>query len=268
MITDDTLIYTNEGWKTCWELYVGQPVRSFDEKTNTCVDDTVLSIETDYIESGFMGIKSKSMNQLITQDHPIMIAHAATKDVLRKPIGEQFHHQLTNTKGVVHNRPYQYYKLTTAIEDIKWSARICASYAQELYFPSDQNAIAITKNLGGYESWVWLDTFFHWNVLRSNTIKLATCNMRNRIVRDIILELAPRAGHGARFVKGIHGINVGRPNESWTIQLDSAADIHPSRKYGWYLERYEGNVFNITTRNGSFLAKRRYGTFLIACNKE
>jgi hypothetical protein len=268
MITSDTLVYTNEGWKKCWDLYVGQQVRSYNPVTNTCVDDIVFSIETDFVATGLMGIKSKSMDQLITQDHPIIIVNIVTKESITKTIGEHFYHTATGNKRILHNRSYNYYITTRDIEEIKWSARICASYAQVDGFFSDQNAILIAKNLGGYESWIWLDTFFHWNVLRSNTTKMGTCFLRNRVVREILLDLAPRAGYGIKFMPYFRNRSVAQKGGSWTIQLDHQQDVIVLRRLGWYLKRYEGNVFNIKTKNGSFLAKRNNGTFLMACDKE
>lgn len=266
MITDDTLVYTNEGWKSCWDLYVGQQIRSYSSETNNCVDDKILAIETDFVATGLMGIKTRSMNQLITQNHPILIIDVKTKNITRKNIGEHFYHTAVSNKLVLHNRPYKFFTTTRDIEEVKWSARICASYAQIDRFVSDQNAILITKNLSGYESYIWLDTFFHWNVLLSNPIKVATIFLRNKVIKDILFEIAPKAGYGIKFMLYTRG----GPNKggAWTMQLDGKHDISVLRQSGWYLERYEGNVFNIKNKNGSFLAKRKNGTFLMACEKE
>jgi hypothetical protein len=138
------------------------------------------------------------------------------------------------------------------MEDIKWSARMAATISnhKKAYFD-------IPRDLGGYEAQEWLDTFFHWNKMISARNWMAAVRLTNLVVRDSILDIAPRAGVGAIWQSAYKG----KP----TMLMTTNGYVSPSLNNGWYKKPIDGLVFNLSTKNGNVLVKSNNGTYLVAC---
>lgn len=252
--TKGTRIWTPYGYKFVDDLYIGEKIISFNPNRGVCEYDKILSIETEYKQCMGYGINSKSMRQLLTNDHPILIWDSLNKILDRIPIQDKFLRQISDPYSVLFSAPFEPFKRSQDIEDIKWSARMAATIANHEYAIYDINHIV--SDLGGYESQIWCDTFFHWNKLMTGKNYMATVRMTNKYVQDLVFNIAPRAGVGAKLYPYKH---------RYLMSITTNGSSYPSIKVGWFKQKIDEVVFNLTTINGSVLAKASNGTFLLAC---
>lgn len=267
MIDDKTLVWTNKGWRHHYDLFIGDVVMSFNVQAYRCEYDTVNSIESTYVDTNFMGIKHKSMNMFVSNDHPITSIDEINKTVTTSAARDIFTQDFSNKKRILYNGIFMPHQRTQDLEDVKWSARIAATFAQSKYFESYLDEVNdIIEHLNHIESRVWLDEFFHWNVkLRAYPNWMFCCCLRNKNVRDMIFHIGPRAGVGVFW--GVISTFHHRKDGMWGIRTSSVSQAKASVRAGWHQDRYSGIAYNITTKNGNFLAQRNRGTFLISCGK-
>lgn len=265
MILDNTQIYTNRGWLRHTDVIWGDTTISYNPAKNVCEYDKITGIESTFHIEGLMNVNKLGVNQVVTLDHDLLVFDVKTREIERVPIAEKFMKVITGNKRLIYQRPIDYFHRTMDIEEIKWSARTCAIYAQNKLFRGDRSALEICDSLSGLEAQQWLDTFYHWNVLQSDVNWMKTCLMANSEIREKIFIMGPKAGVGVRFAPPT-SLRY-RKGNMWTLSIAKTQDVTVTAS-GWGL--YEGNklVFNLTTKNGSFLARRKNCTFIMACNVE
>jgi hypothetical protein len=256
--TKATRIWTEFGYLFVDDLYLGEKVISFNPDRGVCEYDSIQSIEIEHRRCMGFGINSKSMRQLLTPDHPILIWNVRHKVLDRVPIKDKFMFSLEagKNKAVLAHALFEPYKTTVEIDDLKWSARLAATMASYRWARADIKHIV--SDLGGYEAQVWLDTFFHWNKLLPAKNWMKTVHLSNLEIRDMIFDIGPRAGVGVKNYTRYAGRVV-------SITTDGL--VNPTPAAGWYKQEINESVFNVTTRNGNVLARSSNGTFLVACNK-
>jgi hypothetical protein len=257
--TKGTRIWTPYGYLFAEDLYIGEKVISFNPDRGVCEYDTIKSIDLEYKNCGGFGISSKSMRQVLTPDHPIIIWNDKTKELNYVPIEDRFMQVFSarRNNSILSHALFEPYKRTQDINDIEWSARVAATIAA--HRRAKVNIKSIVKDLGGYEAQVWLDTFFHWNRLIPARNWMATVKLTNLEVRDIIFDIAPRAGVGVKWY--FRGKNL-------VASMTTNGYVNPSPYNGWFKQKIDGLVFNLTTKNGNALARANGGTFLVACNRQ
>lgn len=262
MIVYNTQAWTNHGWVWLDNLTPGDKVMSINHEKNYAEYDTVYSIKQEYMNTGIMGLHTKSMNMLVTRDHPIMLVDQSNQTVTRKPVEQIFNKSIKLHEYVLYNRMFDPHIKTNKIEDIKWSAQVAAIYCHSKALPKElKKAIDLTLNFGGYEARIWLDEFYHWNILRKTTAAfMYGVYLENIMVKNALFNIAPRAGCGIIW-------KLSDFNKKLMAHLTSTADIKPSSLGNWYLCPWQGNMIDVTTKNGNFLARKSQGTFYIACNK-
>jgi hypothetical protein len=256
--TKATRIWTRFGYLFVDDLYIGEKVISFNPDRGVCEYDYVQSIELQYKHCMGFGINSKSMRQLLTPDHPILIWNSKTKVLDRVPIKEKFMRTFDSREdnAVLAHALFEPYQKSLEIDKIRWSARIAATMVD--YPRTRVDIMNIVSDLGGYEAQCWLDTFFHWNILMSGKNWMKTVKLSNMEVRDIVFNIAPRAGVGVKNYT-FRGKRL--------ISITTDGMVFPTKTTGWYKQEIDEPVFNLTTRNGNILARSSSGTFLVACNK-
>lgn len=255
--TKATRIWTPFGYLFAEDLYIGEKVISFNPERGVCEYDKIYSIEMDYKSCMGFGLNFKSMRQLLTPDHPIMIWDFKNKQLKRMPIEDKFMSSTGENKAVLLHALFEPYLQTQDEEDIKWSARMAASYCNH---PRARIDISdIVKDLGGYEAQLWLDTFFHWNRLVPMRNWMATVKLKNHEIRDTLFDIGPRAGVGIKSYRF-------REQNYVSMTVDGA--VRPVSGWGWFKQPIEEPVFNLTTKNGNVLARSSNGTYLLACNRQ
>lgn len=269
MITIDTRIWTTRGWRWYDDLMIGETIMSYNELKGYNEYDKISSIKSEMRAEGIIGLKSKSMDQKITTDHPMLVINRSSKELERIRAGDLFFHSLMHKRKVLYNKGFEPYLRSQDWEDIKWSARYAASFAQNKTFSTyPQEILDIIENLTAIEAQQWIDTFVHWNIKRitGKAWGYIVC-LRNHMVKDMLFHIAPRAGLGVQW--SVHRGFTFAPKGMWAIKLSSMHDNATYRKNtGWWRDRYEGLMYNISTSNGNFLARTKRGTFLIACDKK
>jgi hypothetical protein len=254
--TKATRIWTPFGYLFVDDLYVGEKVISFNPERGVCEYDEIKSIQMEYKSCMGYGLNSKSMRQLLTPDHPIMIWNFNTKELKRIPIEDRFMVSMPNgDKAILMHALFEPYKQSQDLEDIKWSARMAASVASHARAAID--IYDVTKDLGGYEAQLWLDTFFHWNRLVPMRNWMATVGLTNLEVRDIVFNIGPRAGVGIKSY---------RFRNKSLISMTVDGTVRPTTSSCWFKQPINEPVFNLTTGNGNVLARSSNGTYLLACN--
>ncbi len=270
MISGNTLIWTSRGWRDYANVMIGEKIISFNENKNATEYDQILEIRQDYVAEGYMGLKSRSCNQLISVDHPLIIINNRSKDAGRHRIKDVFLQNFGKAERILYNRVFDPYKYSAPLDDIEWSARLISTFSKEKKFQYSKQlyqALSLVEDLGGIESRHWINTYFHWGIKKSNGMqwKYSTF-LRNKDVRDIIFTVGSRTGAGVQWAPK-PPLLVNRKNSMWLMSISTQTDTMAGLSNGWYKERYEGLAFNLVTNNGSFLARRNGGTFLIACDK-
>jgi hypothetical protein len=252
-------LWTPFGWHFAEDLWVGQRVISFNADRGCCEYDTIESIEIKRMQTSGYGLEFSSMRQVLTPDHPLLHWRADTKVLQRVPIKDLFMRRFNSggRSSILVSMLFEPYKRTQDIEDIKWSARIAATMSRHrratIY---DRDML---RELGGYEAQVWTDTFFHWNKKLPAKNWMACVPLTNLELRDIVLSTASRAGRGARYMLVPTGPRMYVTHSSFA---------YPTSDYNWFKRPINGDVFNVTTKNGSILAATNKGTHLLACNQE
>lgn len=255
--TKGTRIWTPYGYKFVDDLYIGEKVISFNPERGVCEYDTIQGIQIEFKSCMGYGINSKSMRMILTEDHDILVFNVISKQLTRVPLERIFLKRLRPYKEVVLcSAPFEPFLRSQEIEDIKWSARIASSIVNHRYAYYDLDDIV--RDLGGYEAQIWLDTFFHWNKLVAGKNYMASIKLINTYVRDLVFHVAPRAGVGA---------NWHRAKEGYIMSITTNGDVFPRNSAGWFRQRIDEPVFNVTTTNGNVLAKATHGTFLVACKR-
>lgn len=264
MITGDVAVWTKRGWLRSADLLVGDVTISYNPARNCTEYDKVYSITQDYGTTQLLGLKAKSANILVTKDHPIIVYRKAENKSERKKMDDVFLSYMEVGTSVLYNRWFEPYHITKDLDDVAWSARVAASFANVRYMPIEcREAVwGIVNEIHGIEAQHWVDVFFHWNVLQRGVNWMKTIRLRNRDVRDIVFYIAPRAGLGAKFMPP----PIRKPGNPWLMSVSDTSDLRVSPLLNWYQDRKTGFTFNIATRNGSFLAKKHSGTFISACD--
>jgi len=262
MIYADTLIWTKRGWLRAEELVIGDVVISYNSSRNCTEYDNVDYIKIDYGANPILGLKTNSMNMAVTPDHPVLIKDRGTKIVERKSMDDVFLYTFKRDKSFLYTSPFEPYLRGQDLNDVAWSARVASSFGNVRYMPIELfHAVwNIVDDICGIEAQHWIDTYFHWDVLQGGTYWSKAVKLRNRQTRDMVYHIAPRAGFGARFMP-----NPKKPTGQWIMGL-SVQNSPKIGKSSWYRDRLQGFVFNIKTKNGSFLARKTGGTFLCACD--
>lgn len=257
--TKGTRVWTPFGYRYADDLYMGEKVISFNPERGVCEYDTIEGIELEYTRCMGYGITSKSLRQHLTPDHPLLFWNDKEKKLTPKPIEDRFMYSMApgRTTSILCHALFEPYKQTQDPEDIKWSARMAASIAW--HKRAKLNVENIVNDLGGYEAQLWLDTFFHWNKMQKNSTWMATVKLNNLEVREAVLNIAPRAGVGAKWYM-LKGKNV--------ISISSNGEVAPMTVNGWFKYPIDGITFNLTTRNGNILIKSYNSTSLVACKKQ
>ncbi len=266
MIASEIQVLTSRGWKDYNNLYIKDKIISYNKDKKHTEDDYIYTIETSYIEEAIIDLTFKSMKQMVTRDHPMIIVDANTKEIEIREARDCFTKSFNRRYPILYNRGYETYKRTQDIEDIKWAARYLASYSTTRYFDQyPSKAVEIISDLTEIEAKQFIDTFCHWNVkLRTTRAWNYIVHLRNFDVRDMLIHVATRAGIGAQW--SIHNTPRMNANPKWCIKFAADSDAFIKRLTGhWSTYRYEGVMYNISTNNGNFLAKTWRGTFLIGC---
>jgi hypothetical protein len=270
MISEDTLVWTTRGWRRYHDLMIGERIISYNPSKNYCEYDHVSSIETDYMKQMFLTIKHKSIHMYISQDHPLSLYDEQYKTYSRVSINDVFGRNLKLSRNVLYNRPFEPYRRSQDLEDVRWSARIAASYCKLKNFDEyPEKIFDIIKDITCVEAREWIDTFYHWNVkIRSSPAWMFSTCLRNKLVRDMIFHVAPRAGVGALWasVNREAGPDFNIMKSPWAMRISNISDARIALNAGWGKKSYSGVCYNISTKNGTFLAKRWAGTFLMSCN--
>jgi hypothetical protein len=249
-------IWTPYGYTPVQDLYIGEKIISFNPDRGVCEYDSIQQIEIEYMSCMGMGLNAKSMRQLMTPDHPVLHWNSKTKTLIRYPAQERFMYSLTAGRpiAILHHALFEPYKRSQTMEDIRWSARMAASISNHKRAKLDVGNIL--DDLGGFEAQEWLDTFFHWHRLQRCYGWSWTVKTSNKEVKRLILDIAPRAGVGAKahYTNGSLMISVTHNGEICKI----------SKKNGWFNLPINDLVFNLTTKNGNFLMQSFGGTYLAA----
>lgn len=258
MIIWDTYIWTPQGYKNYADLSVGDIIISYNNERGCTEYDSVLNIRSEYMDTGVLGIQCKSMWQAITPDHPVLVFNRNTRDVIRKPIEKAFlSTSYSYLDQILYNRWFEPYLMNKDQEGLLWSARLAASYAQVKRIQYFDEIKSFTNEITGVDARRWLDAFYHWNVMTRAYQYAKACYVKNKDIRDLIMHVGPRAGVGVLSRKITEISNR-------AMSISTHRDV--AGKSIWYSDRMIGNFFNITTRNGNFLAARRFGTFISACD--
>lgn len=257
--TGGTRVWTPYGYLFPEDLYIGERVISFNPERGVCEYDTIQGIEMEYTRCMGYGITSKSLRQLLTPDHPLLFWNDKKKELTYRPIEDRFMYSMASGRhtAVLCHALFEPYKQTQDPEDIKWSARIAAGIA--MHRRAKLNVGNIVDDLGGYESQLWLDTFFHWNRMQRANNWMATVKLTNREVRDTVFDIAPRAGVGAKWYM-LKGKQV--------ISISTDGDLGFMSVNAWFKSPIDGITFNVTTNNGNVLIKSYNSTSLVACRKQ
>lgn len=251
-----TQLWTPHGWIRPEHLYVGLKIMSFNPDRGVCEYDTIKSIKTDNMQCMGYGINVKSISQLLTPDHDLLIWNSYTKKLTKKNIEDRFMVSINPTWNsfILASAPFEPHKRMNDLEDIKYSARMAASISKHRFAYSGK----IETEMSGYEAQVWVDTFFHWNKLLYGSNWMATVELNNKYIRDILYEIVARAGIGLKY----------RFRGSKKIVSVSMNGFVATGNLSWFKKTIDGPVFNITTKNGSAVARNAGGNFLLACDEE
>jgi len=266
MIPNKIRVWTaSKGYVDIEEVNIGDKVISLNTKRNCTEYDTVSNIQTDYVHKGTIGFKKADLHFTLTPDHPLMIINPFTKEIIRKPIDDMFMRGTGKHARVVGNRLFEPYKRGQDTELIQWTARMAATASRQvsppLYYDEIWNCL---KDITGEEAQIWLQTFFHWNILKYRPFCMKTVLLQNKWVKEMVYHTAPRAGLGTYWGslrnKSYHHKFI------QALSITKSSDVVVGSKLQWRADRHEGIVYNISTQNGSFLARYLGGTFLLACN--
>lgn len=253
-------IWTDRGWKLVPDLSIGDQIISYNPARNCTEYDELAGIELGWNLRGAMSIQTKGMYQWLTPDHPILLHNMQTKITRREPIESIFMHPFAQKERVLYNRWFEPYQSTADLEEVKRIARIFSTYAKYARFDLDvQPMWQVIQNCGGHEARIFLDTFFHWNLMLFYSRWNATIELRNEELADMLFQIIARAGLGGFWAPYIFKKHI------WAISISNSDDLCVNSKAGWKLNTMDGPVFNVATRNGNILVRQRSGNFIVAC---
>jgi|GEM_PF-2945258 len=263
MIPDRIIVWTSRGYQSIENVAVGDRVISYNPKRNCSEYDTVGSIETTWGQCGLIGVKKAGMHSLMTPDHELIVLDVKTKEITRTPINDLFMRRLGANRKLITKPMFEPYARTAELEDIEWSARMAASSSRS-YTPSIWHSEIwnIIRDISGYEAQIWLSTFFGWNIMRNRWGYMKTIIMRNQHVKDMVYHVGPRAGvatYWGTYKTGPKAI----PTHAMSISTEG--DLAMDAMKDWRADRQEGILFNISTNNGSFLARYLGSTYIMTC---
>lgn len=258
----NTLIWTKRGWLRADELIIGDVTISYDSQRNCTEYDKISHIQTEYGINAILGLKSHSLNLSVTPDHPFILRNTKYKFIERKAISDVFLKSFNEERTVLYAAPFEPYLLSKDLDDVAWSARVASSFSNSRYMPIShiKDIWDIVEDLCAYEAQHWVDIFFHWNVLLAGSYWSKAVKLENKQVKDLVHHIAPRAGFGSKLTR-----NPKIAGNKWIIGL-ATQNAPQIRNINWYRDRIEGLTFNVKTKNGNFLAKKSYGTFLCPCD--
>lgn len=267
MIPDRILVWTTRGYQQIGNVAVGDRIISYNESRGCTEYDEVLAIETEYVRMGLIGIKQIGLHYISTPDHPVLLIDQKTRELDRVPIEDLFMRKTGKNKAIISNKMFEPSQRTLDLDYLEWTARLAASSSREK-MPVLENDL-IWDSLGeitGPEAQHWLNTFFHWNILKPRNHYMKTILMRNSFVRDMLYHVAPRAGVGTYWGSIRTHPRVNKFVMAFSITKEKEHIISVPEQ--WRADRHVGIVYNITSRNGSFLARYLGGVFLLACLKK
>lgn len=263
MIPDRTLVWTEKGYTHINYISPGDKVISYNPARNCMEYDVISAIETDWYEGGLLGIKSVGLNCLYTPDHPILMTDLVTRELSRVVIDDMYLKKTKKNEGLLTPKPFEPYCRKQEDDKLQWTARMAATSARHKRPPLFNNEIwDCLKDINAEEAQIWLNTFFHWNILQSKPHYMKTIFMHNPFVLDMVYHTAPRAGVSTYW--GPHKTRKGIYMSALSICLEK--DITIYNRARWRADRQNGTIYNISTRNGNFLGKYLGGTLLSACN--
>lgn len=262
MIPKRNEIWTPLGYREVNDCYVGQRVMSYNLERNCMEYDTISHIETKWTTQGLMGPTRDTYQFWLTPDHEVLMYDLKQRRVYRELIDNIFCQNVNGSKRLVQMRPFEPYWRTRPIEDIEWSARIAASYTRNKLYPTYSDEIwEIIQDMSGYEAQIWTQTFFHWGILNNKRPQCSkTILMHNPWVLKMLYHSVPRSGVGTRWGNVYIGYNRWRHGFSSLHDRDAKIE-----RLQWRADRQEQIVYNIATKNGTFLGKYLGGTYLFTC---
>lgn len=267
MIPDTVLVWTKRGYQNIANCHVGDEVISYNPIRGCTEKDSIESIETEWKQQGLLGIRHSYASLMMTPDHPLLIINPRTKELDQISIDDLFMNSFGIKKRILTNKIFEPGAQRYSLDDIAWSARLAVSFSRYRHPPLYSDVIhEYIDDITGIEAQTWLETFFHWNILRPNTNFMKTCLLRSSFIKDMLYHVAPRAGVGTWYGSYVTRANRFKiPTQAFSITPET--DVLP-QKLNWCADRHEGVLYNISTRNGNFLAKFRTSTIPIACNKK
>jgi hypothetical protein len=257
-------VWTNRGWIFADELLIGDRVISYNHKRNCTEYDTVRYIKTEYKSQHFLGIKFKSLNISATKDHPVLIYDESINIAERKTMDEIFLSKFSNRKdAVLYNSWFEPYDVNISDDDLLWSARLAASFTITKNIPGEyrKSIWDIIENINGYQAQEWINELMSWNRQVSSAHWMKSIRLSNNDVRAMIFHVGVKAGLGIKF----HSPGIHRRDKTWVISAASNSLGLPDPRTSYFQSRETTHSFNIATRNGSFMARHKLGTFLMAC---
>lgn len=259
-----TQIWTARGWKNIDGVFVGDKTISYNPQRNCTEYDEVSNIILDYKSSHLLGYRFKSVSIYTTKDHPLILVNNKTDEIYRKPIDDLFLSRILGNKRIIYNRWFEPYRITQDTEDVLWSARMASTFlrTKELMPEEYKDQIwNIIYDLNGIQAQQWIEQFYSWSRQVPSAIWMHSTLLHNRQVRDMLFHVGPKAGLGVQVHSGF-----GKNSTKKFISVSNTADINIYSLKNWKQERHVGHIFNVTTRNGNFLARSNSGTYIIACN--
>lgn len=262
MIPDRNLIWTQRGYTHINYVSPGDQTISYNPERNCMEYDEISSIETDYYQGGLLGIKSIGLNCLYTPDHPILFTNIKTRELKRKPIRDIYMEKSRGDEQVLTPKPFEPYLRNQKDDELEWTARMAATSARHKRPPIYNDEIwKCLKDITAEEAQIWLNTFFHWNILQSKLHHMKTIFMHNQFVLNMVYHTAPRAGVSTYW--GPHKTRRGIYRSALSICTEK--DIRLYTPEQWRADRQDGTIYNISTKNGNFLGKYLGGTLISAC---
>jgi hypothetical protein len=263
MIPDRVHIWTARGFRNIGDVAVGDRVISYNPSRGCTEYDSIGSVQTEWKQKGLIGINRVGTNLLLTPDHPMLITNVRTKQLDRIKADDLFMSTFGRGNKLLMNRPFEPYCRQQPIEDVEWLARLAASSSRHkappLYYDAIEDGL---RDITAQEAQAWLTTFFHWNILKARPNYMKTTLLRSSFVRAMLYHVAPRAGVGTYL-----GPYRNKPNHKRFVQafsITKTGDSQIQREH-WCADRQDGILYNLTTKNGNFLAKFGSSTFPMAC---
>lgn len=258
-------IWTNRGWLPAEGLMVGDKVISYNPKRNCTEYDTVRHIQTEYKTQHFQTLTFKGMRLTLTKDHPVITYNRAKNISVRKTMDEVFMTKFqTRSDSILYNSWFEPYDITIDHDDLLWSARLASSFSLTKTMPGEyrEQIWNVIENINGYQAQIWMDECLSWNRQFYTGIWMKAIRLSNRDLRAMIFHVGVKAGVGLKF----RAPPGNRVNKTWLMCMSSIAPATPAPPASYSQSRETTHSFNIATRNGSFMADYRAGTFLIACD--